>query len=369
MTRAWPDLLAVREGAENARAGRRSSLLLSVSVAMVVCVIGVASAMEVSTIVRAEQRWIDDGAFVFVVEPASTDAGAAIDVRRCDALSQVDGIDAAFSADVTDTTGGPDWAPGTEATVTRVSPGAYDFFCLTPPSRPGVLVSVDSATTSGIGAGEAVRFVMHDRGGSSYPADVVAVLFDGASVAERLSGTYLLPDAISGSSSQCYVRTDPAHADAVKSYVADALTGETDVPPLVIPRLADSAYRTDFADAYESRTLAFGWALGSALLVLLWSTAQWTRRGREAIYATFGVHARARVLMHLAEWGTLSGVGAVWGWATAVCLAIGLGADTRVSLVHITAHAVAALATATGGVVLVALFPARTLLEALKDRS
>jgi hypothetical protein len=66
---------------------------------------------------------------------------------------------------------------------------------------------------------------------------------------------------------------------------------------------------------------------------------------------------------------SLSSVGAVWGWATSLAIALGLGANAGTALMQVTGHVVATWAAATLGVLVGALLPVGTLLDALKDRS
>jgi len=369
MKRLWPTGLAIREGCANAASGRRMAVTICAGVALVVCGVGLANALEVSSLVESEQRWIDDGAFVLVVESAPTDSGGGVAVAACDRLAQVDGIDASFAVTVTDRTAQPANAPGTHATLALASPGVYEFLGAPVPAGAGVLVPPQVADDTGLADTESTQLTIEHPGERSDRVPVTAVLVEGTVLGEQLVGAYVLPAMLSGRSSQCYVRSDAAHIDGVRTYVRTALAAADGTPAVAHPRLTENAYGLDFTTAYDSRVLRWAWAAGAAVLVSLWALLQWTRRARWAIYATFGADRRARLTMQSAEWFSLSVVGAVWGWGTAVALAIGLGADVHVSVVQVTGQLVATWCVGSLGVVAVGLAPVGTLLDALKDRT
>jgi len=179
----------------------------------------------------------------------------------------------------------------------------------------------------------------------------------------------MLPDLQAGGASSCYVTSDAAHLSAVQAYLPEALAADDGTPAVVRPRLFDTAYDLDFSTAFSGRPLTWAWAASAMFLTVLWAAVSWTRRSRLAVYATFGAHPRARLVLQLTEWIVLSSVAAAWGWASAVSLGIGLGADPATVAVHVTGHAVATWASATVGVIAVGMLPVGTLLDALKDRS
>lgn len=369
MSSPWPTSLAISEGLANARTGRRLAASVTTVVALVTAGVGLANALDVSALVRAEQQWIDAGAFVFVVEPGASDS-AGVDVAICDRLAAAEGIEASFAVQVTDATAEPANAPGTRATIARTSPGVYAFLGATEPPDVGVLVTSDNAARTGLIDGEATVFTVETHGtGQVSSVDATAVLVDATVLAESLSGTYLVPTDLTGPSSQCYVRTDAAHVEPVRDYLGSVLGGDDGAQAVVRPRLSETAHGIDFATAYRDRVLGWAWVAGAAVLVLLWSMAQWTRRTREAIYATFGARARARLIIQATEWLALSVVGLTWGWGIAMSFAIALGADIHVALVQVTANAGAIWCVASLGVLIVGLWPIGTLLDTLKDRS
>ncbi|ASR53909.1 hypothetical protein ACT17Q_12260 [Cellulomonas sp. CW35] len=369
MTRPWPTKLSVREGLANAVAGRRLAVTVCATVALVTGGVGLANALEVSSLVDAERRWIDAGAFVFVVEPGSKTDDAGIDVSRCDRLSDVDGIDAAFAVTVTESTVEPAHAPGTRATLAVASPGVYEFLGVRAPATGGILVPPPAATSTGLADGEHSVFVVESWGRDTHEVPATAVLVDDGVLAEQLVGAYLLPTVLTGEAKQCYVRTDAAHVDEVGAYLRPHLADDDGTPALVRPRLAENSYGLDFENAYGARVLRWAWAAGAAMLVALWAVLQWSRRAKWAIYATFGADARARLTVQSAEWLVLSAAGSAWGWGMAVSYALGLGAEAGVALTQVTGQVVATWCAASVGAAAVGLLPVGTLLDALKDRT
>lgn len=370
MSERWPSSLAISEGFANVKAGRRLSTIIVAAVALVTGGVGLANVLDVSVLVNAERAWIDKGAYVFVVEPNPSQAFSAIDVATCDRMAQVEGIDASFAVRVTASVAQPAHAPGTHATLARTSAGIYEFLSVSPPIGSGMLVSDGIAAQTGLVDGETTTFAIQSLElATSEEVTATVRLIDAAVLAESLDGTYLFPSDLTGESSQCYVRTDAAHADDVRDYLAVTLTPDQGAPAIVRPRLNESANGLDFSTAFNQRALTWGWAAGAAILILLWTLTQWTRRTRDAIYATFGAHARARLIIRMTEWFTLSTVGLGWGWAIATAFAIGLGADIQVTLVQATGQAVATWTVASLGAVGVALIPVGTLLDTLKDRT
>lgn len=370
MRAAWTNRLAAREGLANARTGGRLSGVVVVVVALVACGLGLANALDVTRLVRAEERWIDAGAFVSVVESGSQVDGAVIDAAACDRLARVDGIEASFGVTVRDTAAEPAHAPGTRATIAVATPGVYRFLGAREPRAPGILVPPEAAAQTGLVDGEVTRFLLTSSGGVPVAEiEATAVLVGESALAEQLLGAYILPVAPTGSVAQCYVRSDAGSLDAVRQYVGAALASPDGTPAVARPRLSGEAYGIDFSTAYHDRVLAWAWPAGAVVLAALWAALQRTRRARWAIYATFGADARARLVVQATEWAALSLVGAVWGWAIAVAFAVGLGGDAAASLKQVTGQVAATWCAASVGVAVVGLRPVGSLLDALKDRT
>lgn len=370
MSRVWPTSLAIGEGLAGVRSARGVSAMIAVASAWVVAGVGLVNALDVDALVTAEQEWIEAGAFVSVVEPGGSDS-AGISVAACESLDQVDGVLGSFAVQVTNFAASPSSAPGTERTWAQVSPGVFDFLGLTTPEGPSVIITPDIAETTGLRTGESTVMTVVSFDGSSTAASgaVTVVETDSPVLAETIAGAYLSPELVSGEASQCYVATDASHAETIEGYLASALAPEPSTPAVVRPRISDNTFGIDFATAYDSRTLAWAWAAGAAVLAALWASVQFARRTRMAVYATFGAHQRARLTMQLTEWVVLSGLGALWGWAIGLTLALGLGVDVGIALTQVTWTALTTWCAATIGAVLVGLVPVGTLLDALKDRT
>ena len=365
----WPAGLAVSEGVANARSGRWVSLIVVIFVAWATAGAGLANALEVSALARAEEAWILAGAFVMSVEPAATEASTGIDVAACERLSEVEGISAAFAMALTTATISPANAPGTHATLMDVSPGLYSFLGVREPNGAGLIATGVGTRKTGLANGEEAVFTRTEDSGASATFRATTVIVDRSDLGPSLEGSFMLPTLLTGRADSCRIRTDAAHASAVPGYASQVLSGPNGTPAIVRPLLSENTHGLDFTTAYSTRILRWAWAGAAAALAALWAVVQRTRRNRHAIYQTFGMHTGARVIMQLSEWATLSIPGIAWGWGIAMAAAIGAGADPAISLIQITLHVIAAWCAASIAVIIAALAPVGTLLEALKDRS
>lgn len=363
----WPLGLALTEGFANARTGRWVSLIVVVATAWVTAGVGLANALEVSALARAEDEWIAAGAFVMSVEPVSSEAGSRIDVAACERLARVEGILASFAVAATDAAIEPVSAPGTRSTLIEVSPGIYPFLGVREPRGAGVVMSAAAAEPTGLADGEEVTFRRMEGAGVAVPFRAGVVMVDGAGLGPGLEGAFLLPTLLAGEADSCQVRTDAAHMATVPAYVSQALAAADGSAAIVRPLLAKNTFGVDFATAYSNGILRWAWVAGALVLAALWAVVQRTRRARNAIYQTFGAHVRARLILQCAEWVALTAPGVVWGWGIATCVGVGSGAAPGIALVQITWQAVAAWCAASVAVVAVALIPVGTLLDALKD--
>jgi hypothetical protein len=365
----WPTGLCVSEGVANARAGRWVSLIVVLAVAWITAAVGLANALEVSALARAEQEWIAAGAFVMSVEPASSEPDSGIDVVLCERLSHLDGISASFAVRATTATIEPANAPGTLTTLTEVSPGAFAFLDAHEPVGVGVLATATAAGATGLADGEHTTFKRAAPLSVSSSFEGTAVIVDRSDLSPGLEGSFLLPTLLSGRADSCFIKSDAAHYSAVATYVGEALSAPDGSLAIVRPLLSKNTYGVDFATAYSTRVLRWGWLAGAAALAAMWALVQRTRRTRNAIYQTFGAHSRARLAMQTTEWAFLSFLGVAWGWGAALTFAIGFGADPRISLTQITLQTIATWGAASIAVIVMALIPVGDLLDALKDRS
>lgn len=365
----WPNSLAVSEGCANAKAGGWVSLLVTVVVAWVAVVVGLSNALEVSALVRAEREWIEAGAFVMVVEPDGDDPAGGIAVAACEGLAEVEGISAAFAATITASVIEPTNAPGTVTTLAHVSPGVFEFVGAQEVPEPALLGVASTAESTGLVHGERAGFVQVDPSKDRTSFMAVLLLVDRADLGPSLEGSFLLPTLISGRADHCYLRTDASHAQAVAGFAAESLSYPGGRPAVVRSLLSANTYGLDFGHAYSERILGKAWLAGALVLVAMWALIQRTRRPRSALYQTFGVHTRARMLMQLSEWLALSLPGLAWGWGIATVLAVAAGAEPGVLLLQITLQLVATWCAASLGVLVISLVPVGSLLDALKDRT
>lgn len=365
----WPDRLAVSEGMANARTGRWTSVLLVLATAWVVASASAANALEVGRLVAVEREWVTAGGRMFVVEP-SDGSEPGIDVTLCDRLVDIDGITGSFATLTTGSAAAPRSAPGHRATVVLVSPGVHGFFEVTPARGPGVLATSAMVAPAGLRDGEVVMLDVVGFAGASATATTTAALqvLDSPALATDLAGAWLVPELLTGAATSCYVATDAAHLDAVHAHLGQLLAAPDGTPAVVRPRLAGSAYGLELAGAYDERPLRGASVAGGLVLAVLWVIVRWNRRGQWAVYATFGGHRRALLLIQLTEWVVLATIGGAWGWATATALGVGREVDLPVVLIQTTAHATIAWTSATLGALAAGMLPIGTLLDTLKDR-
>ncbi len=371
--RAWPWRLAVREGAETARTGRWTSLLVIVTVAWACAAAGAADAVGVTHQVQDERAWLDAGGRTLVVTGARDTTGATnpVPAATCDALSAIDGIDASFALSRTSAIGTLTYIPEGRVSLYDVTPGAFEFLHADPTAGGTILATAGFARRTGVVSGDVVR-VERRANFAVDPAvsDPLAVdLVDASVLGEEFDGSLLVPysPAADAHADACYVRTNTAHYGAVESAVVSWLAWDGR-PAIANPRLFSGDFVVDYTHAYEQRPLRWVWVASAALLALLWAMIQWFRRGQVAVYATFGARAHTRLLMQASEWGVLAGVGAAWGWSLGVVGSIAFGARAGQALALVSYHSALTVIAASAVVVLLGIRPTGTLLNALKDR-
>ncbi len=352
-SKAWPASLAVREGLANALAGRWTAVLVLISVAWITGLAGLGNALDVSRLADAERAWLDSGGHVLVAQ-AGLDETAGIDVARCEQLRSLPGVAGAYAVLPT---GRGLSVPGSRASEVLVSPGAFTFYGLTEPASPSVLATASTLTGPGLGHEDQVVFL--GTGGR-----VTVHRVDSAAVPADLVGTWLVPNLTGGTAQRCLVRAEAGYLDGLRPYLESHLASGHG--SAVVVSLAPQG--RDFTADYASRPLA--WASCAAAIVLgaLWAIISWARREQMAIYTSFGAGPRARLLLQAAQWAALSVPGACWGWGTAMVFAVAFGARPGIALTQVSAHVFVGWAGASLLVVLIALIPVGSLLDALKDR-
>ncbi len=369
--RPWPVRLAITEGIANALSGRAVSLALVVATAWLCAGVALANALDVDSLERAEQEWIAAGGYAFVVQPsAQSGEGDLLDPQACERLNAIDGVGAAFAVRRTTDTLAPAHAAATDSTVFLASPSVYRFLRLPAPSGTGVIVTEDAAAATGIGPQETTQWTVRslDAGRSGETFMATSAVTHSPMLAGYLKGAYLVPSTFSDGADACYVRTDAAHSRAVADLLP-AVLATTSGQALANPRLSDNTYGLDFATAYGDRIMRWSPFAGAAVLAAMWAIVQWTRRVRMAVYATFGANAGARMSIQFTEWVALSGLGAVYGWATGLAFAIGCGVGATTALTEVTGVVAIMWAGASVAALVIGRIPVGTLLDALKDRS
>jgi hypothetical protein len=369
-TRRWPLTLSAREGVATARAGRWTSLLIVVTLAWLCAAAGGADAVAITKLVDGEKRWIDAGAYVFVVtgEDRKTNL-PTIPVGVCDRLSGYQGVLASFAARRNPQAANLGHIPGGRASLIDVSPGAARFLGSTAAAGDVALITTGMAKRTGMVDGEPV--IVDLQGTSTLTGAssgvVTARVVDPTVMGAEYNGAILLPSLLTGQADACFVRTDATHVKAVRDALPTLLQHEGKLS-IANPRLADSAFTINYATAYQDRPLRWAWVLTGALIGLLWSLVQWFRRSHVAIYTTFGMRAASRLVMQTSEWAVLAVASGLWGWALGTLGAVALGAGPHVAAAYVGAHVALTLVAASAVVVLLGLRPTGTLLNALKDR-
>ncbi|WP_430868991.1 hypothetical protein [Demequina aurantiaca] len=338
--------------------------------AWIIAAPAIADAVEVTKTIEAEQAWIDAGGYVFVATGMRTDDGAnPIPASVCERLSKADGISASFALQRTSASGSVAHIPGGRASIYDVSAGALPFLGVAPATNGVVLVTHGFLDRTGVSDGEAVRVTRRaSQGSAAAESDPLTVrVADTQILGEEFDGALLMPAQLTDTASACYVKTDAAHYDAVHAALPAYLAYEGE-PSITNPRLFGSEFTVDYTTAFQDRPLRWMWIPAAALLGLLWAMLQWSRRSQTAIYATFGVRVPSRIVMQTSEWAVLAITGLAFGWAIGITGALALGARTDQALALASAHAALTLIGASVLVILIALRPTGTLLNALKDR-
>ncbi len=369
--RRWPIALALREGLTNARVGGVLSAAMVIVTAWVAATVGLLNATEVSRLVAAEQRWISAGGLTFVAEPAGIDATSGfMDAGVCDRLSNIDGVIASFAVAGTNLVLEPRSAPGSGATLFAVSGGALNFLDVDPSSGAAVLAPASTVERPGLANAERSTFTLRPFAGGHARESLTATVrvIDSAILADDLQNTYLIPSVITGGATACYVSADAAHASAVEAYLPGALASES-AAAVVHTRLPEATFGTDFTTAYQDRVTRWGWAAGAAVIALFWATVQRSRRGRLAVYATFGAGPRPRLVLQTAEWGALSLIGSTIGWILAVTWCVATDVPTKIALAQVTAQITSLWLGASVVAIALGLVQIGTVLDHLKDRT
>ena len=369
--RVWPARLALREGVRGALARPLASTIIVGATAWLLGAIAIADAAEVDRLADAEAAWIAAGGYGFVVEPGVGGEGEGLSVVACERLNSVTGIRSAYAVAAVGKAASPVTAPGTTNSVVSVSPGVFHALHLSAPATATVLVTAETTKLTALQGEEATQLVIAPFGDrpTGDPVAVTVVAIDSNAVPSTLVGGYVAPDLVAGSADQCIVTTDAAHVSAVAEVLGTMLATGPSTPAITRPRLSANTFGVDFSTAYASRALRWAWVAAAIALSTLWAIVHISRRSRMAIYATFGAGAIARLLIQVSEWLVLSGAGAIWGWASALAFAYGVGIDPHIAFVEVTGQVLAAWCAAGLFACGLGIVPIPSLLDALKDRS
>lgn len=367
----WVDSVAFHEGLANARTGGWVTVIVFVVVAWLSAAAGVANSVDLSRLVQAEDEWVRAGAFVRAVQANDRAGQEDLSVAACEQLNAVEGITAAYAARSTDRTLYPASAPGTGLTLTLVSPGFFDFYAIEPSAGAVVMATRSGVTPTGLATEESTVFRQQDNKGHQEASGVAELLLvpDEEPLGPELAGSFIVPSLLDGKADTCYVRATDAIGGDMDAYLRGLGSPPISSPNIVRPFLSGQLRGVDFSAHPYERPIWWTWLAGGLAMVLMQSLLHRTRRGRHAIYRTYGASIRDLMVLQVTEWVCVSLPSITWGWGIGVALSSGLGSDPGVVLAQVTGQVVSLWCVATLGVVLLSLWPQNSLLSALKKHS
>lgn len=364
----WSLQVCATEGWRAALSGRFASALLIAAVAWLCAVPGAMDALTVGQLVEREEAWIARGGYTFVVTGADREAGATVPVASChrlaDSLAVESSVAVSRSSDPL-VIGG---VSSRRASVTSVSPGIAAFLGVGHDFHGGALITTGLAERAGLSSDTVLRLAHHEAGsgadeGSVTPIEVVSADLLGA----EFDGSVLLPDLLSGLAEACYVATSAAYVDGVRRALPSLLQHDG-IPAVVAPRLISGEFTIDYLWEFEHRSTRWAWLVSGSVVGVLWALTRWFRRAQYAVYVTFGMRGRWRLMMEMTEWSVVVLVGVGWGWSLGVVGAIAAGAPPVISAWYVAVHSGLTLTMSAVLALVLGVRSGGDLLASLKDR-
>lgn len=364
--RSWRTGVAVGEGVRSALAWRWLSALLVLLVCWVGASSGALDAVTVARLVADEQRFLDAGGSVVIVENHE----AGVPAAGCEQLAHVDGV---YGSAALTHVGEPATVSGARGGDLPVFAASGDLWRLLrvegSDSRSGI-VSAAFAARLGWVDGDWVQFERSPgtRGEWLPTSPMRITVADTRILGDEYTGVIFPAVAtVHGTADACVIAADPARLPALVGALPAVLaTGYGQV--VVRDRLITGEFAADYSGAYHERPLRWAWAVAGGLLGMVWFLLRWMRRSDDALYATMGADAVTRLVIRGTEWFVVAGLGGGWAIVLGVVTAMVADAPFSLAATYVTRHVVAALLTATAVVLLVQARRPRSVLADLKDR-
>ncbi len=367
----WPLTAAVGEGVRNAAHGRTSTAVLLLLIGWGIGALASLDARNVNQIVIEEQQFVDAGGRVLVAETPT-----GVDRQRCDALNSSTGVVAATAVSRLTVFYEIRALPGSQVAVITATSGIAGFVANAAPVGTQAALTPQLTERIGIGPGESIELVEpNQRSGpvttnDTVPAEPLTIgpAVDLALLGDTYNTGVLIPAAPIGVADACYVWAEPSHLEALSAALPALLVRDGE-EATVRPRLFEGEFTVDYQRQYDSRTLRYGWIFGAVVLTLVWQLLTWTRRSRDALYASVGADASTRATIRLTEWIVVATTGGVWATAIGILLATHGEVPTDIAWEFVVRQVVATLAASTALITVTGLLWRRaSVLAALKDK-
>ncbi|MGA9597709.1 MAG: hypothetical protein WBV06_16255 [Acidimicrobiia bacterium] len=328
-------------------------------------------ARNVNQIVIEEQQFVDAGGRVLVAETPT-----GVDRQRCDALNSSTGVVAATAVSRLTVFYEIRALPGSQVAVITATSGIAGFVANAAPVGTQAALTPQLTERIGIGPGESIELVEpNQRSGpvttnDTVPAEPLTIgpAVDLALLGDTYNTGVLIPAAPIGVADACYVWAEPSHLEALSAALPALLVRDGE-EATVRPRLFEGEFTVDYQRQYDSRTLRYGWIFGAVVLTLVWQLLTWTRRSRDALYASVGADASTRATIRLTEWIVVATTGGVWATAIGILLATHGEVPTDIAWEFVVRQVVATLAASTALITVTGLLWRRaSVLAALKDK-
>jgi hypothetical protein len=363
----WRPGVAVGEGVRSALSGRWLSAVLVLLMCWAGALPGAVDAVMVAELAAAEQRFLDAGGNVVMVENRE----AGVPALACEGLAAVDGVYASAALIRMDEPVTVSVARGGDLPVFAATGGIWRLLDVeASPVRSG-MVPVSAARRLGLVDGDWIRFERSPgtRGDWVPTAPMRVTVADTEILGDEFTGV-VLPTTVTADTAAdaCVVSAEPARLRAVVDALPAALaTGSGEA--VVRDRLITGEFAADYSRAYRERPLQWAWLPAGVMVGLVWLLVRWLRRADDALYVTMGADATTRLLVRGTEWMVLAGLGALWAIVLGVVGAMSIAnIPFHLTQTYVTAHVLATFLVATAVVLLGRAQRPRSALADLKDR-
>ncbi|QSB13659.1 hypothetical protein JQS43_19070 [Natronosporangium hydrolyticum] len=369
--RPWRIGVAAGEGLRAALAGRWPAAMMVLLLVWGGILPGAADAAMVAGLVADEQRFLDAGGDVLIVENDRRDGSgpSGVPAAACTALNESATVSAVALTRLPQPAA-PRHARGGDVPVFAASGDLWGLLGATAsPERHGILPTTLADQLGVADGGWLALEPSPGTLGERLPlAPIRVTVADMSPLGDALTGVLLPTTPVADPiADACVVRTDLATLDTLRATVPAHLQLGAD-PPTVRDRLWTGEFTADPAADLAQRPLQWAWAATGPLLGLVWLLLRWMRRSEDALYATMGADATSRLVIRGTEWGVIACLGGLWAVTGGVIGALLLSSAFPIALAYVARHTVAALLVATAVVLVGQVRRPRSLLADLKDR-